>query len=156
MYPRAMSADSRYSDHMETLIALTTYLALTPSKSRTAKNVAMDLSLPEDEVRATLDGFPGTFRRSVNRSDAGEHFYTLHARYAMRAHDDAQDASAQAELRGEMLTTLLQFISHRAAQEGSMYQFTRQSAQARVGMWIAASAAMIAAVTSVIAAMVSR
>lgn len=113
---------TRYSDHLDTLIVLATYLALTPKISRTSQGLATDLSLREHDVQTTLDGFPGVFRKSENRSAEGEWYYTLHARYALRKAD--AEGQNLAELRSDLLSTLLQFVSHQAAQESSFDQFS--------------------------------
>jgi hypothetical protein len=84
----------RYSDHLDALIALATYLASTPKTSRTPPWLAKDLSLSEEAVRSALDGFPGVCRKSQKVSSEGEHVYTLHARYALR------DTEADAEMHG--------------------------------------------------------
>ena len=121
-------AKPRYADHLDTLIALTTYLALTPKISRTAPGLAADLSLAENDVRSTLNGFPGVFRRSRTPSSEGESYYTLHARYALRkTESDAEEQNLTA-LRSDLLSTLLQFASQQAAQESSFDQFQRQLA----------------------------
>jgi hypothetical protein len=61
---------ARYTDHLGDLIALTTYLALTPKISRTPVWLARDLSLAEQSVRETLNGFQSrrTRRRAVRLS----------------------------------------------------------------------------------------
>jgi len=149
-------AQARYSEHLDTLIALATYLALTPRMSRTSPGLAADLSLPESDVRTTLDGFPGVFRKSRNPSSDGESFYTLHARYALRTSDAEGDLQNVAELRSELLSTLLQFASHQAAQESSVDQFQRQLAHNLRATWIAAGAAVVAAVLAAVAAVAAR
>ena len=88
-----MTAAGPYPKHLDTLIALVTYLALSVRKSRTAPGMATALSLDEDEVRTTLTTFTGISRRSTSASEKGELYFTLHARYALRAVDaDEQDA----------------------------------------------------------------
>ena len=146
----------RYVDHLDTLIALATYLALTPKTSRTCRGLAIDLSLPEDEVRSALTGFPGVFRKSRNLSSEGEPFYTLHARYALRIADADAEAQDLAELRSDLLSALLQFASQQAAQESATDQFQRQLTHSLRGTWVAAGAAVVAAVLAAIAAIVAR
>lgn len=146
----------RYSDHLDTLIALATYLALTPKISRTSPGLAADLSLPEIDVRSTLNGFPGVFRRSRNPSSEGESYYTLHARYALRKTEVEADLQNVAELRSDLLSTLLQFASHQAAQESSVDQFQRQLAHSLRATWIAAGAAVVAAILAAVAAIVAQ
>lgn len=144
----------RYSDHLDTLIALATYLALTPKISRTSRGLAVDLSLPEDDVRTTLNSFPGVFRRSRNMSTEGESYYTLHARYALRKAD--AEGQNLAELRSDLLSTLLQFVSQQAAQESSFDQFQGQLAHSLRATWVAAGAAVVAALLAATAAFFAR
>jgi hypothetical protein len=143
----------RYTDHLGDLIALTTYLALTPKISRTPVWLARDLSLAEQAVRETLNGFPGLFRKSTRTSAEGEHFYTLHARYALRAGEG--DDTNQAELRSDLLSTLLQFASQQAAQETAYAQFQVQQAHTLRVTWVAAGAAIVAAVLAGVATVVT-
>jgi hypothetical protein len=146
----------RYLDHLDILIALATYLALTPRMSRTSPGLASGLSLPEADVRATLDAFPAVFRKSPKPSTEGEYYYTLHARYALREADAKADIQDVAELRSELLATLLQFVSHQAAQESSVDQFQRQLGHSLRATWIAAGAAVLAAVLAAVAAIVAQ
>lgn len=145
----------RYSDHLDTLIALATYLALTPKISRTSPGPANDLSLPEEDVRTTLNNFPGVFRRSRNLSSEREPFYTLHARYALRKSESPGAGQDLAELRSDQLSTLLQFASQQAAQESSYDQFQRQLAHNLRATWVAAGAAALAAILAAAAAIIS-
>ena len=148
-----MSQLARYSEHREVLTALVSYLALTQQKSRTPTGLANDLGFGTDEVQAALHGFPGLFRRSRNpskRSDrAGEHFYTLHVRFATRKVEaEREDASDEPPLASGYLEALLNIISSRAGHE---LEHAREEMRGRltlVGAWIAAAAAIVAAIIS--------
>ncbi|MFQ5471422.1 MAG: hypothetical protein ACE5FA_00875 [Dehalococcoidia bacterium] len=150
-----MSQPASYSDHREVLTALVSYLALTQQKSRTPTGLAMDLGLDKDDVHAALDGFPGLFRRSRNPSNRseqpGEHFYTLHVRYATRRiEDEREEASDEPPLASGYLESLLNIISSRAGHE---LEHAREEARGRLtllGAWVAAVAAILAATISAV------
>jgi hypothetical protein len=149
-------AKPRYSDHLDVLVALATYLALTPKTSRTIPWLAKDLSLPEAAVRTALEGFPGIFRRSRRPSSVGEHFYTLHARFALRSTDADSETQALVELRSDLLSTVLQFVTQQAAQESSFEQFKHQQLQTLRATWVAAGAAIVAAIMAAVATVISK
>lgn len=146
----------RYSEHLDVMTALVTYLALTARKSRTPRYLAADLSLPEDDVRAVFETFPGLFRESARTDSAGQHFYTLHARYALRADDDADDDGAELPgVRAEILKVLLDYIAQRAQSEQSRANLESELAGTRRNAQLAATAATAAAVLAFVAAFVS-
>lgn len=138
----------RYAEHLDHLIALTTYLALTPEVSRTPQGLARDLSLREDVARASLEGFPSIFRKSRRTSPEGERYYTLHARYALRT---GGPQANQAELRSDLLSTVLLFISRQAEQELASAHSERQQRQALVASIVAAVAGIVAALLASLA-----
>ena len=147
-----------YTTHLDTLIALITHLSLTAMESRTPPWVAKDLSLDLEEVRATFDAFPGIFRRSPKRSREGnEHYYTVHARYALRRRG-AADEEPLPELRPEIMKALLDLVSQRAAAEAEERRFALElrhtSRNARIAAVAACVAALLAAAAAVIAAVV--
>lgn len=146
-----MQNDGRYTRYLDVLIALVTYLALTPNKSRTAPNLAIDLSLPLTDVEGTFDQFPGLFRRSKNTSAEGLHYYTLHGRYALRTDTDGE---VQVEMRPELLQAMLTFVSQRAEAEASQERFHKTLNQAKTNAGIAAVASVLAAVAAIAAAIV--
>jgi|tagenome__1003787_1003787.scaffolds.fasta_scaffold19862841_2 hypothetical protein len=122
-----MAPRAAYDEHLDVLIGLISYLALTPKKSRTPPNLAADLSLDQQEVRAAFENFPGLFRRSKRTSSEGEHFYTLQARFALREADD--DDPALPSLRADILQALLEFVAQRAQAEQTARQFQAQAEQ---------------------------
>jgi hypothetical protein len=145
----------RYSDHLDVLVALTTYLALTPWASRTVPGLARDLSLPPEDVRAAVEGFPGVFRRSRNLSAEGEPYFTLHARYALRKADTANEAQVLVELRSDLLSTVLAFIAQQASHESTFEQFSRQQRHTLHVTWLAVGASIIAAAMAALATVVA-
>ncbi len=145
-----MATPARYSKHLDVLIALVTYLALTSKKSRTAPGLASSLALEENDVRATFEAFPAIFRRSKNPSQDGEPFFTLHARYALRD-VDAEDGPLP-DVRPELLKVLLDFVSQRAAAEAEEVRFQYELAHTARNAKVAAVAAVVAAVLAATAA----
>jgi hypothetical protein len=143
-----------YTGHLDTVLALTTYLALTPKRSRTAVNLADDLSLPRDDVRGAFEAFPSLFRKSSTTSAAGEHYYTLTARYALRGSDD--DQGPDPEIQMDLLRILLDLVSRRVEAEATQSQFAGSLRQARFISIIAAAGAFIAAAASIVAASLSH
>ena len=111
-----------YSDNFDALVALTTHLGSTPSKSRRAPSLSRDLGFEVATVRSVLDGFPGIFRRSRQTDQSGEHYYTLHLRYARRGIDDEDDAqdTPNESLQPQELSTLLDLILKMVAHERDM------------------------------------
>tara|TARA_B100001964_G_C14097583_1_gene537749 strand:- start:101 stop:499 length:399 start_codon:yes stop_codon:yes gene_type:complete len=125
-FRRKQMADKlKYSDHIETITALVSYLALWKGKSRTPGGVAGALGLDKSEVWKVLDGFSGIFRKSKNPSSnprkIGQHYYTLHVRYATRHLDsnktDEDNPEFKIPLAGEYLSTILAMIQERANME---------------------------------------
>jgi|HubBroStandDraft_2_1064218.scaffolds.fasta_scaffold368765_1 hypothetical protein len=147
-------ATARYTGHLDTVLALTTYLALTPKRSRTAANLADDLSLPRDDVRSAFEAFPSLFRKSRRPSPGGQPYYTLTARYALRGSED--EDGPDPELQVDVLKILLDLVSQRAEAEAAQIQFRQSLRQARINTRIAAVAAVIAAVASIVAASLSH
>jgi hypothetical protein len=159
----------RYSDHVEVLLALITYLGLTSWRSRTPNGLARDLRLDEGAVTEALELFPGLFRRGLNNeTPAGlQPSYTLHARYAQRRPRDASAAIEGAhdggtpspnhprgsrdgrgeELDVDTLRTLLDFVTQEARAERA----ARQQRHSQV--WVVVGVA-VAAITSVVAAVI--
>lgn len=145
-----------YSEHTELLTALVSYLALTRHKSRTPTGIARDLGLSEAEVVKVLDGFPGLFRKSKNTatrgSRKGQHFYTLHVRYAIRDIDDADedDPEPREALPADYVVALFDVIGNRSSEERSEAHALKQNKITTIGVWIAAVAAVLAAVIAAI------
>jgi hypothetical protein len=164
----------RYSEHLDTLLALITYLALTRWRSRSPNGLARDLGLDEATVTAALDSFPGLFRKSadVYETAAGtQHSYTLHARYArrrpsgvdpvaevsagtknlaaLRDPGSSQDGTGE-ELDADTLRMLLDFVSERARAERESHQHMRSQRVLILGVFVAAAASVLAAVIQAI------
>ena len=117
--------ETRYSDHLDTLVALATNLAMTEYKARTPSKLAKTLSLNESEVLLVLENFKGLFRKSrKKKSDSGEHYYTLQLRYARRHlekdDEDEDDPEPREPLESIYLATLLNFITNQADHEQAL------------------------------------
>jgi hypothetical protein len=139
-----MTSKKSYSDHLEVLTALVTYLALTDSKSRTAEPLAANLFLPRDEVQEVLDAFPGIFRRGVDRKN-GKIYYTVHARYALRRYPGGDEGAGLPTLRADILKVLLDLITGNARAEQAQRHQNAQLDAARRHTYIAAGVATAAA-----------
>jgi hypothetical protein len=163
-----MATDRRYSDHLDILLALVTYLALTQWRSRSPAALAQDLGLDETEITLVLKGFPGLFRENPDphpTAAGSQPSYTLYGRYARRRLRDAdslvavatpavrepasndpvpdQDGSGE-ELDADSLRMLLDFVSDRARAE----QQTRQSHISQLWLILGVSIAAIASITA--------
>lgn len=151
MAKKRMDSGNIYSKHLDVLTALITYLALTDKKSRTPRPLAADLSLPADAVEEVLNTFPGIFRKSQNTDANGNHFYTVHARYATRTSDERnpQDADLPA-IRPELLRVLLEFAVGNARSEQAKNHLDAQLDAARRNANTAAIVAGVAACISLI------
>jgi hypothetical protein len=138
-----------YSKYLDILIALMTNLALTNAKSRTVPRLASELAFLESDVRATLEAFTGIFRKSKNTDSKGEHFFTLHVRFALRATE--QEDGPLPNVRPELLKVLLEFVSQRAAAEAEEQRFRQELDHTARNAKLAAGAALCAAVFAAIA-----
>jgi hypothetical protein len=165
------NTDRRYSDHLDMLLALITYLALTQWRSRSSNALATELCLPEDQITSVLDDFPSLFRKNPELHPTpvgGQPSYTLHARYARRrpremdsvvpplpkaanelaassAPDPAQDGTGE-ELDADSLRMLLDFVSDRATAEQESMQSRLSQRWLLLGVAIAAAASIVAAI----------
>ena len=144
---------TRYSDNLDTLVALVTNLAMTKHKARTPSKLAKRLSLDEGEVLLVLESFRGLFRKSRRKKSAsGEHYYVLQLRYARRwieeEAEDEDDPDPREPLEPEYLAILLDFITKQADHEQAHKRQRSSNVYVMVGAWIAAVAAIIAAVLS--------
>ena len=146
----------RYTEHLDILIALTTHLALTTSqyKSRTVPNLVAELGLEAPDVRFVLETFPGLFRKSRGTTTSGEHYYSLRARRALRF--PGEDNQPLPELRVDVLKALLEFVSQRAETEKEERQFQETLRHAVINTRIAAGGALVAAVATIVAAIISH
>ena len=140
----------KYSDHMDVLMALTSHLALTRKKSRTPSYLAKDLGVTKSEVETVLDGFSGIFRRSKNKTKEGnEHFYTLHYRFALRSQaTDDDDKDIGQPLSDSQLSSLVNFITMMQNSERERHSILVASIVPILSSVIAASAALIVALSN--------
>jgi len=114
-----MSDSTRpYSENFDTLIDVLTHLANCDYETRTAPKMAKDLGLDPANVRAVLNLFPGFFRRSKNPDQAGEHFYTVHLRYARRKVDGEKTTTES--LTPAELGSLFDLVSKMIANENDL------------------------------------
>lgn len=143
---------NKYSDNLETLVALVTHLAMTQYKSRTASVLATDLSLDRDHVLHVLQTFKGLFRPSQNlyRPDKGdpEPYYWLQLRYARWYLEDKKEDAGKVEppLEADYLTALLDFIMKMVDQEKTEKRQLSSNAVAIVASIIALIASVVAAI----------
>lgn len=119
----------KYSDHLDTLIAVVTHIGVGKYVKRTVKGIAADAQLEPQSVAFVLTNFPGLFKKYKDaRSLTGDPLYTLHILHAGKWLDNEGDdsrpnraASAYAKekvpLDPQHLAVLLEFISHRAQDE---------------------------------------
>ena len=149
--------ENRYSENLDTLIALVTNLAMTRFKARTPSKLAKRLSLDESEVLLVLENFKGLFRRSRRKkSKSGEYYYTLQLRYARRwleensENEGEDDPEPQEPLEAEYLATLLNFVTSQADHEQAYKRQKSSNFTTLVGAWVAAVAAIIAAILSLL------
>ncbi|GAG70467.1 unnamed protein product, partial [marine sediment metagenome] len=150
-----MSKNVKYSDHLETIVALVTHLAMTRHKSRTPTILSSDLSLDHSEVSLVLNSFKGLFRESIKttkQKDSGyvEHYYWLQLRYARWWLEEQQmfDEDNQAPLEPEYIGMLLSFISAMVEQEKAEERQTKVN-------YFSLTASICALVASIIAAIIS-
>ncbi|MDT5029252.1 MAG: hypothetical protein QOE61_5678 [Micromonosporaceae bacterium] len=160
----------RYNTHLEVLVALVSYLALTGWRSRTPNGLARDLGLDESRITDALVGFPGLFRRgTVAPTDAGpQHSYPVHARYARRRPRAEATAGAEAqgydsrppslsdptprqdgrgeEVEPDTLRMLLDFVAQEARSEREGRHQRRSQIWIVIGVTVAALASVAAAV----------
>jgi hypothetical protein len=145
--------DRRYADHIDTLTALITYLALTDRKSRPSGPLADALSLPRENVLEVLDGFPSIFRKSNRVDSTGNHFYTIHARFALRPYDGG-DEDDLPQVRADILKVLLEFVTENARAERAQRDLTSQLRNSTTNAYLAIIGAFIVAVIALIGALV--
>lgn len=155
---------TKYSDNLETLIALTIHLAQYEKKSRTPRMLAKYTSLNYEDVRFVVKNFKGLFRESIGVSKHDkdpegnkEHFYWLQIRYARwylegkRDEDNPEDEGAPAEpLPPEYLVALLDFIAKMVEQEKTESRQVSANIVAIVASIIALVAAIGAAIIALL------
>jgi len=147
-----MPENPDYSGHLDTLTALVTYLGATSYRSRTPRGLADSLGLDHGRVLATLEGFKGLFRKSINTKEGtSESYYSLHWRFARRESREGSDADPEREeqpLDAEHLAALLDFVSRAAEREAAL---RGQATSNRVAVGAAVIAATAALLSSAIA-----
>ena len=147
----------RYTENFDLLVALITHLSSTSYKSRTPSNVARALEFKHADVERVLASFPAFFRKSKRTKD-GEHYYTVHLRYARRERENEEGGESQ-PLEPPELTALIDLVLHMTAQEQensrqqielqARYRFLRNTNFVTLGVAIlAAVAAIVAAILS--------
>lgn len=131
-----------YSEHLEVLMAVVTYLAMNEFPMRQPKKIADDTSIDIRAVEYVLRNFKGLFRESRKTStDHGAHFYSLQLRYALNVLDD-DNKKTKPPLGKHDLSALLEFISRRASEE------TQQGTAIKVAL-VTASLSLLASTISI-------
>ena len=131
-----------YSEHLETLAAVITHLALYKRPKRTVHGIATESQIGEQAVQFVLDNFGGIFKKYLAKSPSGEALYALHVRHARQSAVDGDDAELE-PLDPQYLTILLEFVSHRAQDES-------QRRTSYIVAWIGAAVSVIAAAVALI------
>lgn len=142
-----------YSEHIDTIIALTSFLSMTSKKSLTLARLSNALSLDINEVSYVLKNFKSLFRKSKNlTADTKEHYYTLHLRYGLRdqsCRDDEDEDIAREPLNQENLSSLLAFISKQAENENEEKRQLKNNRFSLFLAWITASVSILVAISSI-------
>ena len=145
----------KFSDSLNSLVALITYLGCTDFQSRRAEPLAKDLGIPFNEVQKTLEGFPTFFRRSRNpKQGTNEHYWTLHIRYALRPVTDSDDAKGP-PLAPSELVPLLEIVTTMVAQERESDRHGKDLEQGRIKANYTLGASFVAAFAAIVAAWLS-
>ncbi|MBB3104145.1 hypothetical protein [Azomonas macrocytogenes] len=134
-----------YSEHLDTLIALVTHLAMTDWSARTSPNLAKAVSIDQKEVETVLASFKSLFRKSEKTSKkTGAHFYALQLRHARQWLEGEEDEETKRPpLEQEYLNSLLEFISNRAQEESSR-------STGLISAWITAGVSLVIAIIAII------
>lgn len=146
--------EQRYSDNFDNLVALITHLSSTSYKSRTPSNIAKSLSLDSSKVQATLEEFTAFFRKSKKASEIGEHYFTVHLRYARRKQED-QDSEVSKPLEPEELSSLINLVTHMVSQEQETSRLYLDLKERYRGLFVTNIATMIAAGIAALGAITS-
>lgn len=120
------------------------HLATTDWTIRSSPNLAIALWIEQVEIERVLESFKGLFRKSKNTSaKTGAHFYTLQLRHARQwLRDDENEDDKRLPLEPQYLSTLLEFISHRAQEESGR-------SSGLVTAWVAASASVLVTILTI-------
>ncbi len=148
-----MKTEMQYSDNLDVLVALVTFLAMTNHKSNTPTYLANNLGLDITKTKNTLQIFDGLFRESKKPAENGENYFTLHLRYALRwkqKNDNAEndDDEVREPLGAEYLDTLLNFITQMVEQEQTNHRQQSSNKVTLTAARVAAGVAFISVVCS--------
>jgi hypothetical protein len=110
--------------------------------------MARDLGLDEQKVRNVVDQFPAFFRKSKRIDNQGEHFYTVHLRYARRTNQKV----GTEPLKPEELSSLLDLVSKMLANESEMSRLYIELKQKNRTLLLTNIITMIAALVAALAA----
>ena len=140
----------RYSEHIDYLIASIIYLGTQRGWwARTPNRLAAELSLDEAKLTVVFDGFPGIFRKSAKPSETGQHYYSLQARYALRAdYTEGEERTDIPTLPIETTRLIYDFVLKAADDERALKRFTTSNR-------IAVGAAVVSALTAIIVALMA-
>lgn len=140
----------RYSDHLDTIIALVTHLGYSEYKARTSPNLAKALSIPETEITLVLEMYKSLFRKSDGVSKkTGAPFYALQLRHAIRWVEEANEDAAPDEqepkpaLDHAQVNALLDFVVKKADHES-------RTSLGHMTAWVTASASLIVAFVAIV------
>jgi len=116
-----VSTQPKYSDHLDTIIALITNLAYAEKAYRTPATLANATSIDESEVTLVLEAYKSLFRKSKSRKSNA--FYSLQLRHARKwieeENADALDDEGRrlGPLEADSVNALLDFVVKKADHE---------------------------------------
>jgi hypothetical protein len=151
----SFSKQPKYSDHLDTIIALITNLAYSKFKARTPSGLSRALSITESEITFVLEKYKSLFRKSPNVSKkTGKPLYALHLRHARRwieeAAEDTNESAADDDpqqvvppLDVASVNALLDFVIKKADHES-------RTSLGLISAWVAASASLIVAIVAIL------
>lgn len=155
---QSYSENQAYTKHFDTLVALVTHLSNTQYISRTPTGIADALGLERARVQEVLDRFSGFFRRSRNKHQSGEHYYTVHLRHARRSFDNNRDIDS-APLRPEETQALFSLITIMVAQENETarlyFQKEAEYGNLRRTLLITVVLGIVSATVAIVAAIIA-
>jgi hypothetical protein len=146
-----MKDQTPYSDNLDILNALITYLAMTDNKSNTPSFIAKSLGLDVSKVKNTLQEFDGLFRESTHSSEEGEKYYTLQLRYSRRWIRGSNSENKPTEaLSAEYLDILLNFVTRMVEQEQTTQRQSLSNTATQTAAWIVACVTFIGTLISIL------
>jgi len=110
----------KYSDHLDTLVALITHLAYSQYVVRSSPALAKVLSIEESEIIYTLENFKSLFARTSKLSaHTGAPLYGLHVRRAIAwaAGVEEDETTERPKLETPFVNGLIDFVVKKADQE---------------------------------------